>query len=162
VEHPHVDLDHLRDILTLMDEFSFDEIEVRDEGKRLHLLRRPHGQAQQSPPAVVVPTMVSGPAPAAAGAAPAAAGSPDEVPADVEVIKSPMVGTFYRAASPDSAPFINDGDEVKVDQVLCIIEAMKVMNEIKAECSGTVIKALVANGEAVEYGEPLFHVRREG
>lgn len=160
MEHPQVDIDHLRDILTLMDEFDFDEIEVRDEGKRLHLLRRPRGQGQQNPAAVVVPTMVAGPAAVAAGGA-APGADPAALPADVEVIKSPMVGTFYRAPSPDSGPFVSDGEEVKVDQVLCIIEAMKVMNEIKAECAGTVIKGLVANGEAVEYGEPLFHIRRE-
>lgn len=159
MEHPHVDLDHLREILTLMDQFDFDEIEVRDEGKRLHLLRRPRNQGGQNSPAVVVQAPAAGPAPVAAAGV--AAAGPEALPADVEVITSPMVGTFYRAASPDSGPFVNDGDEVKEGQVLCIIEAMKVMNEIKAECAGTVIKGLVANGEAVEYGEPLFHLRRE-
>jgi len=77
----------------------------------------------------------------------------------VKVITSPMVGTFYRAAGPDASPFVEEGAAVHDDTVLCIIEAMKVMNEIKAECSGEVVKILVANGEAVEYGEPLFHVK---
>jgi acetyl-CoA carboxylase biotin carboxyl carrier protein len=70
-----------------------------------------------------------------------------------------MVGTFYRAPSPDSPNFVEEGAHVTEDSVLCIIEAMKVMNEIKAECQGELVKILVANGEAVEYGEPLFHVR---
>ena len=79
--------------------------------------------------------------------------------ADIKVITSPMVGTFYRAPSPDAAHFVEEDQEISEDKVLCIIEAMKVMNEIKAECSGDLVKILVANGEAVEYGEPLFHVR---
>ncbi|MBL4847331.1 MAG: acetyl-CoA carboxylase biotin carboxyl carrier protein [Planctomycetes bacterium] len=145
--------------MNLMEQFDFDELEVRDDAKRLHLVRRPRNQPQQMAPAVVVPGMVGAAAPIAA----AAAGEPgaEALPADVEVITSPMVGTFYSASSPDASPFVSDGEEVKEEQVLCIIEAMKVMNEIKAECTGTVLKVLVANGEAVEYGEPLFHIRRD-
>lgn len=154
MEHPHVDLDHLRDLMKLMDQFSFDELEVREGTQRLHLLRRPRGSGNHAPQAVVVPTMVGGAAPAGGGdAAPALAEG-------VSVVKSPMVGTFYSSPSPDAGPFVAEGDEVKEDQVLCIIEAMKVMNEIKADSGGTIVKVLVANGEAVEYGEPLFHVRR--
>ena len=70
-----------------------------------------------------------------------------------------MVGTFYRSPSPDAAAFVDAGDKVQEDTVLCIIEAMKVMNEIKAEVKGEIVKCLAANGEAVEYGEPLFHVK---
>jgi acetyl-CoA carboxylase biotin carboxyl carrier protein len=99
----------------------------------------------------------------AAGAAPgplvADGGAGEATPADIKVITSPMVGTFYRAAGPDSAAFVEEDQAVGQDTVLCIIEAMKVMNEIRAECEGQVVKVLVANGEAVEYGEPLFHVR---
>lgn len=152
MEHPHVDLDHLRDLMKLMDQFSFDELEVREGDQRLHLLRRPRGSGVAAPQTVVVPTMVGG----AAAAAPEAGALPE----GVSVVKSPMVGTYYSAPSPDSSPFVSEGDSIKEDQVLCIIEAMKVMNEIKSDCSGTVVKVLVANGEAVEYGEPLFHVRR--
>jgi acetyl-CoA carboxylase biotin carboxyl carrier protein len=160
VEHPHVDLDHLRDLMKLMDQFSFDELEVRDEGQRLHLLRRPRGSQQGVPqPAMVMPTMMSAAAPAAPLAADA---GPEALPADIKVIKSPMVGTFYRSPSPDSEHFVEEDVEVSDETVLCILEAMKVMNEIKAECSGTLVKILVANGEAVEYGEPLFHVRLNG
>ncbi|MGE4141039.1 MAG: acetyl-CoA carboxylase biotin carboxyl carrier protein [Planctomycetota bacterium] len=157
MEHPHVDLDHLRDLMDLMAQFDFDELDVRDEGKRLHLVRRPRGQAS---PAVVMPAMVgAAPAPVAAAAAPADGGAAEAIGADIRVIKSPMVGSFYRSPSPDAGPFVEEGQRVNDDTVLCILEAMKVMNEIKAECTGTLVKVLVANGEAVEYGEPLFHVR---
>ena len=157
MELPSVDLDHIRDLMKLMDQFEFDEIELRDEGKRLHLLRRANGAVAPAPQ-VVMPAMM------AAGGAPVAlaggdAGAAAATPADVKVITSPMVGTFYRAPSPDSANFVEEDQAVGEDTVLCIIEAMKVMNEIRAECEGQLVKVLVANGEAVEYGEPLFHVR---
>jgi acetyl-CoA carboxylase biotin carboxyl carrier protein len=158
VEIPRVDLDHLRDLMKLMDQFDFDELDVRDDGKRLHLSRS--GRAPKgSPPAVVMPTMMAAPGAAPAAAPDGEAAASGELPAGIKVITSPMVGTFYRAASPDSAPFVEEGADVGENSVLCIIEAMKVMNEIKAECSGELVKILVANGEAVEYGEPLFHVR---
>lgn len=156
MEHPHVDLDHLRELMKLMDQFDFDQLEVRDEGKRLHLQRRPKGSG--GAPQVVMPAMM-GAAPAPAAAAAPAEGGGEVLDANIRVVKSPMVGSFYRAPSPDSPNFVEEGDSVGADQVLCILEAMKVMNEIKSEHAGTVVKILVANGEAVEYGEPLFHVR---
>ena len=156
MELPSVDLDHIRDLMKLMDQFEFDEIELRDEGKRLHLLRRGSGGIASAPQVVMPAMMAAGAAPVAA----AADGSAGEVtPADIKVITSPMVGTFYRSPSPDSASFVEEDQAVGEDTVLCIIEAMKVMNEIRAECEGQLVKVLVANGEAVEYGEPLFHVR---
>jgi acetyl-CoA carboxylase biotin carboxyl carrier protein len=96
-------------------------------------------------------------APAAAAPAPAAAAAPDETAAR---ILSPMVGTFYAAPSPESPPFTTSGQEVTDDTVVCIIEAMKVMNEIKAEMKGVIVEALVENGKPVEFGTPLFLVRR--
>ncbi len=158
MEHPRVDLEHIRDLMKLMDQYNFDELEVREEGKRLHLLRGGANRQAVPPAAVVMPTMVAAAAPVGVPVE-AASGGGSALPADVKVITSPMVGTFYRAPSPDSATFVEEGQEVNDDKVLCIIEAMKVMNEIRAECSGELVKILVANGEAVEYGEPLFHVR---
>lgn len=157
MELPRVDLESLRDLMKLMDQFKFDEIELRDEGRRLHLLRNHPGVQPQ----VVMPTMMAGGgmAPAAAAGAGAEAASPNEPGPGIKVIKSPMVGTFYRTPSPDAAPFVEEGQSVTDNTVLCIIEAMKVMNEIKADCAGELVKILVANGEAVEYGEPLFHVK---
>lgn len=100
---------------------------------------------------------------AAAAADPAAAPSGEAaVDEGIHVITSPMVGTFYRSPSPDAGPFIEEGQRCEENSVLCILEAMKVMNEIRADCAGEVVKVLVANGEAVEYGEPLFHVRLDG
>ena len=93
--------------------------------------------------------------PAAAQSAPAAV----EPKADYKEIVSPMVGTFYRAPSPDSAPYVNEGQDVAEETVVCIIEAMKVMNEIKAEVKGVITEALVENGAAVQYGQPLFRVK---
>ena len=157
MELPPVDLENLRDLMKLMDEFKFDEIDLREEGRRLHLMRS--GSAVQQAPTMVMPTVVhSTGAPMAAPAEAGPAGEPALDP-NVRVIKSPMVGTFYRQPSPDASTFVEEGQDVTENTVLCIIEAMKVMNEIKAECSGEVVKILVANGEAVEYGEPLFHVR---
>ncbi len=162
MELPQVDLDQLRDLMKLMDQYDFDELDLRDAERRLHLLRNAGGRKGATP--VVMPTVVAS-APAAAPA-PVAAGvatvSSDALPANIKVITSPMVGTFYRAPSPDSASFVEEGQQVSEDTILCIIEAMKVMNEIKAECAGELVKVLVANGEAVEYGEPLFHVRLNG
>jgi acetyl-CoA carboxylase biotin carboxyl carrier protein len=103
---------------------------------------------------------------AAAAANPQAApAAPDaEKAAETNLVKitSPMVGTFYRAASPDGDPFINEGDRVTHDQVICIIEAMKVMNEIKAEMEGEVVSILIENGESVEFGQPMVTIRRTG
>lgn len=158
MEVPRVDLDHLRDLMKLMDQFSFDELEVRDGEQRLHLSR---SGSQDGGPAIMMPSMAMGAMPAAATAAAAVdGGGADALPADIKVITSPMVGTFYRSPSPDASMFVEEGQDIEDNTVLCIIEAMKVMNEIKAECSGTLVKILVANGEAVEYGEPLFHVKK--
>ena len=157
MELPRVELEQLRALMKLMEQFDFQELELREDGKRLHLLRG--SRTAPAPAQVVMPTMIPhamAPAPAAKGE-PSAKGEPLE--AGVKVVTSPMVGTFYRSPSPDSPSFVEEGASVNEDTVLCIIEAMKVMNEIKADCSGEVVKILVANGEAVEYGEPLFHVR---
>ncbi len=101
-------------------------------------------------PAVPLPTPASAPA----AAAPAAASEEG-----VEVIKSPIVGTFYEAASPGAPPFVKRGDTVSLGQVLCIVEAMKLMNEIEAEKAGEIVDVLVSNGQPVEYGQPLFKIR---
>lgn len=103
---------------------------------------------------VAVPHVAVSPAPAAA-VAPAAA----ESEGVFDIVKSPIVGTFYEAPSPGAPPFVKEGDNVSVGQVLCIVEAMKLMNEIEAEAAGQIVKVLVSNGQPVEYGQPLFKVR---
>lgn len=159
MELPRVDLEQIRALMKLMEQHNFDELDLRDEGRRLHLSRGGRQRGAAAP--VVVPTVLAtgGGEAKGAAAAPASAQAGGEPGAGIKVIRSPMVGTFYRAPSPDSANFVEEGAHLTEDSVLCIIEAMKVMNEIKADCQGELVKILVANGEAVEYGEPLFHVR---
>ena len=153
----NLDTDTLKSLIKLMTENGLNELELEEDGKRIHLRRgddgRHHAVAVPVAAAHAAPVAHSAPAPAASPAKP---GAP---PPGVKEIKSPMVGTFYRSPSPDAASFCEVGDKVTEDTTLCIIEAMKVMNEIKAECRGEIVKILVANGEAVEYGEPLFHVK---
>ena len=113
---------------------------------------------------VPMPVSMASPAPAAGAASPApAATSPAAPPAAAEEelhqVKSPIVGTFYEAPAPGAPPFVKPGDQVAAGQVVCIIEAMKLMNEIEADVSGEIVRALANNGQAVEYGQPLFAVR---
>jgi len=151
-----MNLDEIKSILQLMEANKLVEFEYEDDGRRLKLRR-----AEDRPIATAVPmaapAAVSAAAPAAAAAAPAEAARP----ANVTEFKSPLVGTFYRSAKPDSDAFVNVGDEVGPEKVLCIIEAMKVMNEIKAEMSGIVRDVLVKNGQAVEFGEPMFLIEKK-
>ena len=163
-----VDLALVESLLRLMKESEATELDIDNQkaGLRVHLRR---GAAAPATPAPVVHVLQGGgmaAAPMAAAptapvavAAPAAAPAPAGPPPGTKEFKSPMVGTFYRAASPDAEPFASAGKNVKPDSTLCIIEAMKVMNEIKAECSGTVVEVLVENGAAVEFGQPLFLIK---
>ena len=140
------------------------EYEDRDSGLRLRLRR-----GFDTHPAGHMLHVVQGAAPAAQGPAAApASGSASAAPGAVQVAVSkpegvpfpcPMVGTFYRSASPETEPFVEAGSEVEEDSVLCIIEAMKVMNEVRAETRGTIVEVLVQNGEPVEFGQPLFLIR---
>jgi acetyl-CoA carboxylase biotin carboxyl carrier protein len=155
-----IKLDTLKELVRLMVDNDLTEMDLQDEQESVSL-RRGH------PPAANGPVMYAhAPAPAAAPAshAPATSSGGSSAPvADADAgliaIESPMVGTFYSAASPDSPPFIKPGTQVTPDSVVCIIEAMKVFNEIKAEKSGVVEKILVKNGEPVEFGQKLFLVR---
>jgi len=110
------------------------------------------------------PGTVTNAAPGGAPAAPGPSSAPAAPPAEdegLETIRSPMVGTFYAAATPDAEPFVSVGTRVEPDTVVCLVEAMKVFNEIKAELTGTIEKVLVDNGDAVEFGQPLFRVKPE-
>lgn len=144
-----VDLQMVREVLELMESHQVAEFEVEQEGVRLKL-RKAGAEAPHVPqaPAVAHPPPPPRTDPAHEPAV--------ESVANTNPVKSPMVGTFYRSPSPDSDVFVKVGDVVDEDSVVCIIEAMKVMNEIKAEASGEIVQALVENGETVEYGQPLF------
>ena len=135
------------------------EFEIEEEGFKLRLSRK-NGETQIVQAAAPLAAAPVAPAtPSAAPTGPTKSAQPPAEDPDVFVIKSPMVGTFYRASSPESPPFVKISDKVTTESVVCIIEAMKVMNEIHAETTGTVTEVLVENGDAVEYGQPLFKVK---
>lgn len=155
-----MDLKIVEDLLALMQDGELTELHVIQGDTEIRLSR------QQENPAPVVVTAPGGampaPAPAPAPAAPPAAAEAAPAPAEednAEYFRSPMVGTFYRKPNPDSDAYVNAGDTVGDESVICIIEAMKVFNEIKAEFSGTVLEALVQDGDAVEYDQPLFRIK---
>ena len=146
-----MELKDIKRIVELAKENDLTEFELAEEGFRISIKRRNGGEVvvtQHAPLAVH-----HAPAPAAA-----AAPAPAAVPSNLEEIKSPMVGTFYRSATPDAEAFVAIGKEVEPDTVVCIIEAMKVMNEIKAEVKGVIRKVCVENATSVEFGKPLFLV----
>ncbi len=153
-----MDIREIKKILELMKENDLSEFEMEDQGFRLAVKRRSGSESQVVlaapvtgvPPAVAVPV-------AAAPAAPAAPSAKDD-DGDLVPVKSPIVGTFYRAPAPDAEPFITVGQEVDEDTVVCIVEAMKVMNEIKAEMRGIVRKICVENATPVQFGQPLFKI----
>ena len=151
-----VDLKTLKQLIKLMVDNDLTELDIEAEGGPVKIKRNSQGTVTH-----VVPSGIAAPAPMPAAPAPAApAAASPAAPADSGVtIDSPMVGTFYSASSPDAKAFANVGDRVDEDTVVCIIEAMKVFNEIKAEASGTIEKVLVENGQAVEFGQPLFTIK---
>lgn len=149
-----LDLRDVKRLVNLMDRHGLAEVELEDLGRRVRL-RKGGGGEWVAAPAAPAPA-----APAPAAPAPAAA-APAPAPSGLE-IRSPMVGTFYRASNPEAAPFVEVGDPVRKDSVVCIVEAMKVMNEIKSEVDGEIAAVLVQNGEAVEFDQPLFLVRPAG
>ena len=148
------DVRKVRRLVELMNEHDLGEIDLRQGDQRIRLRR---GQEPQVP--MVAPS-IAAPLPAAP-VVQAASDSPreSEDEANVAYITSPMVGTFYSASSPDSPPFVKVGDSVGPDSIVCILEAMKVFNEIPAECSGSIGAVLVQNGDAIEFGQKLFKVQ---
>ena len=164
-----LDIRKLKELIRLMVENELTEVDLKDE-KETVSLRREGSQAPvvqmspapTAPPAAPAPVAPAAPAPTPAAPAPAAAPASEPSPPDtsnLEQITSPMVGTFYSAAKPESPAFANVGDAVTADTTVCIVEAMKIFNEIKAEQSGVIEKVLVSNGDSVEFGQALFLVR---
>ena len=146
-----MDFKEIRQLVSLMGEYNLTEVTIESEGTNICLRR---GGAVEAVPVqlpVQMPVMQS--VPAVSAAAPEAPAAPA---AKAETIDSPLVGSFYRSPSPDAAPFVQVGDRVNAETVVCIIEAMKVMNEIKAEKSGVIKEILVDNGQPVEFGQPIF------
>jgi acetyl-CoA carboxylase biotin carboxyl carrier protein len=147
-----MDLRKLKTLIDLVSESNVSELEITEPEGKVRIVKG-SGAAMQAPvPQIAAVPLASGPAPAAAAAVPAPA---VEVPAG-HIVKSPMVGTFYRSASPGAKSFVEIGAPVKEGETICIIEAMKILNEIEADKSGTITQILCENGQAVEYGQPLF------
>lgn len=153
-----MELKDIKAIIDLMKKNSITEFELEEKDSKLRLKRGVNGgvpvaPSDEAPPLIMSapPAMMPAPVPISAGSAVANTGEVD--------VRSPMIGTFYRSPSPEAAAYVEVGSEVSPDTVVCIIEAMKVMNEIKAEVRGIVTQTLVENGKPVEFGQPLFKVR---
>ncbi len=147
-----MDFNEIKKMLKLMEENDIAEFEMERDGFKISLKKGQRAQVQPKSPAesgAIEPTPTE-----------KKAAAEKETDSNLEIIEAPMVGTFYAAPSPDSPPYMTVGQEVKENDVLCVVEAMKVMNEIQSEISGVIKKILVKNGEAVEYGQPMFKVER--
>jgi acetyl-CoA carboxylase biotin carboxyl carrier protein len=164
-------MDELRDLFALFTEHGLTEFEIEREGFRVHLGRdlAPQiihapatTQAQATIPTTSAPTVVSGGERATTASETSVVPEAEQPPAEesLHIIVSPIVGTFYRAPSPTTEPFVRLGSHVNSDTVVCIIEAMKLMNEIQAETNGEIAKIYVENGQPVEFGQPLFGVKK--
>jgi acetyl-CoA carboxylase biotin carboxyl carrier protein len=158
-----VNIDEIRELIALANESGVAELEIQRGENRVRIRRggSSSSSAQEfvvSPPAAPAsaPQSSAAPTPAAEPAKPGKPAGPDP---SLTLVKSPIVGTFYESASPGASPFVRVGERVQPGKVLCIIESMKLMNEIEAECSGIVESKLVMNGQPVEYGEALFAIR---
>ena len=154
-----MDLRKLKTLIDLVSESNVSELEITEAEGKVRIVKAGHGapvQTVYAPMAAPAAAPVAAPALAPAAAPAAEAAAPAAAAPSGFVVKSPMVGTFYRSASPGGTAFIEVGSQVKEGDTLCIIEAMKILNEIEAEKSGTVTQILGENGQAVEYGQPLF------
>jgi acetyl-CoA carboxylase biotin carboxyl carrier protein len=150
-----MELSYIRKIIRLLENSNVDEIEIEEEGKKIRVARNRNSSVSYQLPAQVMsaplPSGIPGPA-----VQQAAVSEPAKPERQYHEIRSPIVGTFYRAPAPDAEAYVEVGHTVKVGSVLCIVEAMKLMNEIESDADGTVVKILVENGKPVEYNQPLF------
>lgn len=156
-----MDLKYVKQLLELVEKSDVNEIELEEKGQKIRITKSAHGAAPMPiyPHQVMMPAHGAVPAPAAAQ--PVAENKPAPPAAETKKyheIKSPIVGTFYRSPSPDAPPYVDAGSKVKPGSVLCIVEAMKLMNEIESDVAGTIVKVNVENGKPVEYGQVLFLV----
>lgn len=175
-----MDIKEIKQVIDLMKRYELTEFELEEDAFKIRLRREPHGAkgavGQSNPPFMIeTPSGLAIGVPSAPAAYAAPPSTPTPFPAHVPspagtpapiveepgmlLIKSPMVGTFYRSPTPEAKPFVEDGTPVTPETVVCIIEAMKVMNEIQSEVKGVIKEMLVENGKPVEYGQPLFKVK---
>jgi acetyl-CoA carboxylase biotin carboxyl carrier protein len=165
-----IDLRYVKKLIEILDESTVDSIEISsDKGMKIRISKSPSGRGamQVAPPAVMAP-MIAPPMIASGRPTPAEASPAIEAPAAQEPkgggndVKSPMVGTFYSAPEPGAKPYVSVGSRVSKGQILCIIEAMKIMNEIESEVAGVVTEVLASDAQPVEYGQPLFRIDPNG
>jgi acetyl-CoA carboxylase biotin carboxyl carrier protein len=152
-----MDLRKLKTLIDLVSDSNISELEITEAEGKVRIVKGPIGGAA-APTYMLAPSgaPVNAPAAAPAAAAPPPVVAEAAAEAEGKIIKSPMVGTFYRSASPGAKSFADVGDHIKPGEPVCIIEAMKIMNEIEADCEGKVLRILCENGQAVEFGQPLF------
>jgi len=156
-----INVDELRQILDLARDHELSELELEGDGFKIRIRKGGQVIVQQAPPSAGGVLPPPAPPQAAPAAGRAADPAPDlDVDMELAIVKSPIVGTFYRAPDPNAPPFVQPGDRVKKGQTLCIIEAMKMMNNIDSEYEGTVVKVFVENGLPVQFGERLFAIKR--
>jgi acetyl-CoA carboxylase biotin carboxyl carrier protein len=158
---PNPDLAQIERLLEFMTQHNLEEFEYAQGDFHIRLRKPSVGMALASPRVFSAPEIIV-PAHQAAASAAGTAGEPQagtRSTEDLHLVKSPIVGTFYASPSPGAEPFVQVGDQVEVGQTLCIVEAMKLMNEIESDAGGEVIRILVENGQPVEYGQPLFAIR---
>lgn len=151
-----MDLRKLKTLIDLVSESNVSELEITEAEGKVRIVKGPVG----APVALAAPVMVAAPVPAASAdgsaATPATPAAAEPAAISGHIVKSPMVGTFYTASSPEAKPFVQVGSFINEGDTICIIEAMKILNEIEADKSGTVTRIMVVNGQAVEYGQSLF------
>lgn len=152
-------MDELRELADLVNEHGFTDFEFENENIRVRLSKQVNAPVFAAPAAVATPIQAAPAQSQGASASEPSSAAFDE-DADLYKITSPIVGTFYRSPSPEKPPYVSEGSSVAPETVVCIVEAMKLMNEIQAETSGEVVKIYVENGQPVEYGQPLFGVRK--
>ncbi len=156
-----MDIRKIKKLIELLEESGIAEIEIKEGEEALRISRMPSGTVTHQLPAMASLPLAAPLAPPPVSAATPRAAEPaaPKAKANEHVITAPMVGTFYASASPGAKPFIEIGDEIKVGQVLCIIEAMKLMNDLEAEVAGEIVRIYVENGQPVEYGQSLFAIK---
>ncbi|MEO5860665.1 MAG: acetyl-CoA carboxylase biotin carboxyl carrier protein [Pyrinomonadaceae bacterium] len=153
-----LNLDEIRELAELVNEHGFTDFEFENENIRVRLSKQVNTQVFAAPQ-MAAPVQAS-PAAGTSVSAESAPGAPVDEDAGLHKITSPIVGTFYRSPSPDKPSYVSEGTTVSAETVVCIVEAMKLMNEIQAEASGEIVKIYVENGAPVEYGQPLFGIRK--
>ena len=152
-----MDLRKLKTLIDLVSDSNVSELEITEAEGKVRIVKGPVGAMVAAP--IAAPVVAAAPiAGAPTAAAPAVLSEAEQAAAAGHVVKSPMVGTYYASSSPEAKPFVQVGTVVTEGETICIIEAMKILNEIEADKSGTITRILVDNGQAVEYGQPLFHI----